>query len=185
MNQCDWSSLWAALTAIGTWALAIATWFLVKATWRMVADQRKVSLTDLKVRLQLEMEKKFDSRRMAEARSALAGQILSNAPHDDIQEDVMNFFESVGTFLRRGYLDAEMSWGAFSFHAARWWSACKDYIIEERKQHDNDATIFEEFQKLVDALYEVESEKRRLSRAELEPSPKEIRQFLLDESRLK
>ncbi len=41
----------------------------------------------------------------------------------------MNFYESVGTFFQRGYLDPEMAWSGFSFYAIRWWSATKDYIF--------------------------------------------------------
>jgi hypothetical protein len=67
-------------------------------------------------------------------RKVLAQQLLAAASHDDIQEDVMNFFEYLGTFYALGHLDDDLLWGTFSFSVTHWWSACKDYISEERQK---------------------------------------------------
>jgi len=121
---------------------------------------------------------------MQTKRQKLAKQILSGAGHDEIQEDVIGFFESLSKYLDRKYLDPEMVWADFGFYAIHWWSACKEYIFEERKRQGNDNTIFEGFGKLVDVLYETEAKHRKLSRVELEPGHDKITQFLKDESRL-
>jgi hypothetical protein len=130
------------------------------------------------------MEEKFDNPVMLAERSKLAKQLLSDAPHDEIQEGVMNFFETVGTMLRKEYLDPDMTWSAFSFFAIRWWSACKHYITTERARQGNDETVFEEFQTLVDRMYEFETKKRKIPRAQLEPCAKDVTQFLNDERKL-
>ena len=169
--------LWVSLTAIASWVMVVITWFLIRS-------QIKLSKEDLKVRLQTNYEEKFDSPSMIAERKRLAEQLLSNASHEDIQEPVMNFFESVGILLRREYLDEEMVWTGFSFHAIRWWSACKDYILQERRLQNNDDTIFREFEELVDELYEFEAEERYLTRAQLEPSKQDLQRFLEAEKNL-
>jgi hypothetical protein len=114
---------------------------------------------------------------MTHERRSLAKNLLNNTPHAQIQEDVMNFFESAGILLRRGYLDKEMAWVGFGYCVFRWWSACKDYILEERRQN-NDETMFEEFEYLVTELYQVESAHRRQPQSQLEPSRNEVTTFL-------
>jgi hypothetical protein len=168
---------WIALTAIASWAL-------VGVTWIFLNRQIIVSRKDSKVRLQIIYEEKFDSSAMIAERKKLAEQLLNNETHENIQEAVMNFYESVGTFFQRGYLDPEMAWSGFSFYAIRWWSATKDYIFEERRIQNNDPTIFEEFETLVDEFYKLEIAERHLSRAQLEPSPDDLKRFLGAEARL-
>ena len=45
----------------------------------------------------------------------------------------MNFFETVGMYLKRGYFDKEMAWVGFGYYAIRWWAVCKDYVFEEEE----------------------------------------------------
>ena len=170
MCNIDW-------TAWGTWALVGVTFYLVIV-------QTRTSREQMKMKAELDFADKFESNAMKLARSALAKQILTKVDHDCIQEDVINLFEGIGTLLRRNYLDKELVWADFSFHVIRWWSVLKDYILEERKRQDNDQTIFEDFERLVNVLYNVESKRRKLSRAELEPNHDNIIQFLNDESNL-
>jgi hypothetical protein len=184
----NWVALASLGTALGTWALALITFWLVKQQLRISQEELqarlRMSQEELQVRNQLSLENRFDSAPLVSARKALAAQFLQQALHKDIDEDVMNFFESLGMFLRRGYLDPELTWAAFSFNAIRWWSACKDYITAERDRQ-KDETIFAEFQRLTDRLYEIEERERRKIRSELEPSPSEIQEFLEGERDLR
>jgi hypothetical protein len=193
-------------TALGTWALVIVTvssviitYFLARqqiallskqineqiiASNKQMKVQTDISREQMKIEIQLNLIGKFDSAALKSARSRLAKQMLEGVAHDEIQEDVIEFFEDVGTFLRRDYLDKELVWDDFSFFAIRWWNSLKDYILVERKRQNDDQTIFGDFEKLVNVLYEIESSKRKLTRANLEPSGAEIKQFLQDESSL-
>jgi hypothetical protein len=130
LNSETW---WIALTAIASWALVAVTYILVRA-------QIKLSREDLKVRLQTNYEEKFEGPALISERKKLAEQLIANASHDEIQESVLNFFESVGMLLRRQYLNTDMVWCGFAFHGIRWWSACKDYILQERRIQNNDNT---------------------------------------------
>jgi hypothetical protein len=121
---------------------------------------------------------------MKEHRKVLAQRLLAQSPHDDIQEDVLNLLEDLGAFHRLGYMNDELLWSTFSFYIKHWWSACKDYIAEERSRQNNDRSLFEEFEHLVDKVYNLESKRRGKTRAELEPSKEDIKRFLEDETRL-
>jgi len=167
-----------------TFLTALASWAIVFVTGYWIREQVRLGRKDLKVRLQTNYEEKFEGQTLISERKKLAEQLLEQAQHEEIQESVMNFFESVGLLLRKGYLDKEMVWSGFAFYVIRWWSASKDYIFEERRIQNNDTTIFEDFQYLVDEIYKIEIKKRGLSRAELEPSQNDITRFLNAEKKL-
>ncbi len=177
----DWCQI---ATAVGTAILAVVTWWLVNVTKTHLSKQNEITKNNLAASLQLKFEDKFDAPFMLSERSKLAEQIISDAQHGDIQEPVIEFFESVGVMVRRGYLDKELAHCSFGHYCIYWWCATKNYIFNERKRQNDDSTIFEEFQNLVDIFYEIEIIKRKLSRAQLEPSTKLIEQFLKDESRI-
>jgi hypothetical protein len=156
--------------------LVLGTWGLVVVTYFMMRQQTALLRTDLKVRHQLAFADRFDSGRMLNDRKLLAQQLLSGARRGEIAEPVMDFFEDMGLFLRRGYLDEELLWSTFGFYAVRWWAACKNYNLEERKQQ-NDSTFFTDFELLANRF-------RILDRGEklAEPTSSELQSFLRDES---
>ena len=115
---------------------------------------------------------------MQNARKELADLFLSNAQHKEIPETVIEFFEDMGMFLGRGYLDEELIWGTFGFYAVRWWASCRSYVLEERKQQ-NDSTLFEDFEILASKLTNRDA-KEGLAK----PSAEDLRAFLEDEGDL-
>jgi hypothetical protein len=165
----DWPAI---AVALGTWALVLITLALVLITRRIAKEQ-------VKVELYLKLREGFDGARIMAARKALAHQLLNKAPHHEIQEDVMDFFEDMGMLLRRRYVDGDMVWDTFSYYGMGWWSACKDYAAEERRRH-GDPTLFTGFEDLAKQI------RRRavegLQKADL--TPPEVEAFLKDEARL-
>ncbi len=115
---------------------------------------------------------------MLAQRKALAHGFLSAVPHDQIQEPVMNFFEDLGLFFRRGYLDKDLVWSTFGFYAVRWWAASYGYIAEERRR-TNDPTVCSEFEALKRRFRELDIEAGLA-----EPTPSELQAFLNDELNL-
>jgi len=113
MCVSDWCQI---ATAVGTAILAGVTWWLVKVTKDQLSKQNKITKDNLAASLQLKFEDKFDSLYMLQERVKLANQIKAKAAHNKIQEPVMNFFESVGVMVRRGYLDKELAWASFGFY---------------------------------------------------------------------
>src|SRR5262249_3611704 len=123
----DWAQIVETTGAVGTWVVAGATLWLVKGQLFTAKEQQKIQLY-------LELRREFDGH-LLPAREILAGQLLDEKPHEEINETVLNFFEDMGMLLRRGYLNGEMIWDTFGYYARVWWSACGDYIRQERAHH--------------------------------------------------
>jgi len=128
------------------------------------------------VRHQLAFADRFDAGGMLKNRKLLAHQLLSGAGRGEIEEPVIDFFEDMGLFLRRGYLDEELLWSTFGYYGVRWWAACKNYILEERKKQ-NDSTLFTDFEALAERFRALDI-KEKLA----EPTSSELQSFLQDES---
>ena len=176
MNSCP-ELFWIMLTALASCGLVIVS--LITSALQIRTSKNLAS-----VQVLITYEQKFDSEDMLAARSKLAIQLLNKAPHQEMQEDVLNFFESIGLLLRLKCLNKEMVWANFSYFAIRWEYVCKDYIKEERMLKDNDTTIFEEFEGLVKLMYEMEIKKRKKTREQITPSNEKIQEFLIDEKGL-
>jgi hypothetical protein len=153
-------------------AVAAGTWVGVCVTVGMVKKQ-------LRVELYLKLVERFDGGSTVSARKKLALQLLNNTQHEEIQEEVMNLFEDMGMLLRRRYLDCEMVRDTFGYYGRRWWTACKDYVAEERSRR-GDPTLFTDFEELARRISRRESKELRST----EPQPSEIKAFLEDETRL-
>jgi hypothetical protein len=141
--------------------------------------QEEILRTDLRLRTQLLLADRFDRHRSVLSRRILAQDLVGHAPHDQIRVATLNFFEDLGLLVRRGFLDEELAWSTFGFHAIRWWMAALDYIGEQRRLKGDDS-LFDEFQTLVNAF-------RKLDAAHglPEPSPSDLNDFLLHELNLK
>jgi hypothetical protein len=164
--------------ALGTWLLAGATIWLVWEQRRAMRAQEEISRTDLRVRTQLLFADRFDSPQIVRHRATLARQLLDHASHDEIDEESLSFFEDLGLFYRRGFLDEELIWSTFGFYVVRWWMATYEYIKEER-QRTSDHTIFSDFEKLTGAFRKLDAD------APLpEPTTSELKAFLRDEANL-
>jgi hypothetical protein len=155
-----------------TIAVAVATWALVLITLCIAGKH-------VRVELYLKLREGFDGERIVSARKALAHQLLNKAPHHEIQEDVMNSFEDMGMLLRRRYLDRGMVWDTFSYYGMTWWSACEDYVAEERRRK-RDPSLFTDFEDLAKRIRK--RAVKELQKADL--APPEVEAFLRDEARL-
>lgn len=182
----------APLTAIASWVLALITWWLIRKQIKNGEIQTKAMKEDLKVRLERDLVKRFESE-LSRERKKLAKQLLTKSNHDDIQEPIMNFFEDVGFYLKREYIDPELVWHDFAFYSIRWWHALKDYITEERKRQKNDNTVFASFEYLAREMKNFDDhkvremnkkkDKKHLTTAEVS-SDEDITQFLNEEKNI-
>lgn len=159
-------------------SLALASWALVAVTVWLARSQSRSIRTDLRARLQLAFTDRFDGPRLAKARKELASYFLTTPSPGDrhrIDETLMNFFEDLGLFARRDYLDRELIWSTFGFYAVRWWAACKGYVLEERRL-EHDASLFDQFEYLAMHFVAHDAEKNLE-----EPTPSDLKRFLEDE----
>jgi hypothetical protein len=113
-NQIDW-------TAAGTWALAVVAfasfWLQLYFSRKQLRESREAARDEVGVRLFLQMTERFDSEHMRRQRKTLASQYLgqrSRGPENErfyleINDDVLNFFEDLGSLLRRHLLDERLN----------------------------------------------------------------------------
>lgn len=156
--------------------LAIFTAVAAGGTFWLAWESRKSSYRQIGVQTWLELERRFDSVEMKQARRKLAHQLkdYTSAKHSKISETVLNFFESAGIAYKEGLLGEELARSSFSFHACRWWEASRAYILQEQKRHGEDTTLYEDFGDMVLKL--------RLPGEVIDDD--EIRRFLEDEAKL-
>jgi hypothetical protein len=100
--------------AAGTWALAGATWWLARNTLSTAKEQHQIQLSTAaeqrKLQLYLELRREFDSPSLRDARALFAHQLLHGGPHNEMQQEILTFFEDMGMLIKRNYLDREMVW---------------------------------------------------------------------------
>jgi hypothetical protein len=77
-----------------------------------------------------------------------AAQYFLSQTSEEWSETVPNFFDDLGAFHSRGFLDEELIWRTFGYYGVRWWLAFREYILEERRDK-NDNSIFDDFEALV------------------------------------
>jgi hypothetical protein len=142
------------ILAISTIALAIFTAFMAKATHKLAKESREASFRQICVQMWLEFQKRFDSHEMIGARKILAIQFKLGIQDKGttISETVLNFFEDLGIAYEKGYIEKELAYDSFSYHVCRWWAVLKLYVYKERKRHNDDASLFVNFEKLANKL---------------------------------
>jgi hypothetical protein len=113
---------------------------------------------------------------MKRARKLLAKQcdLYNPLHHDEINEDVLELFESIATVYNIGLLNKKLALSSFSWHAVRWWEAVKPYIDEERRSKGDDTSLFQEFEKFA----------REMRRYDLKITSDDLKKFLADEKGL-
>jgi hypothetical protein len=154
--------------------LVLGTWALVVVTICMAVSQSRMQRSDLQVRLQLTFIERWDGLLMLNGRMRAAQYFLSETS-EEWSETVPNFFDDLGAFHSRGFLDEELIWRTFGYYGVRWWFASRDYILEERRDKD-DNTIFDDFETLVKVFLT-----RDRRNGIPEPTSEQIKVFLHDE----
>ena len=162
--------------------LLIATWAGVVVTFFMVRTQNSIARMNSFVTLEYQLEDNFNGERKKMERKKLAEQLKNKSPYVEIQDDVIDFFDMVGTLLRRNAIDEELVYTGLSFFIIRWWKASKEYILSERESQGNDNTLFTDFEKLYNRMVLFEMKVRKISKETIELEP--IDRFLNDESNL-
>lgn len=154
----------AVVTAIGTLWYAYKTRELVEATKTMIEEQSRAAKLNLELSVHMKLEEQWDGPRLKAARSRLADVVnrrllveftepvqaardclalLEDGPDDDVFE----FFESLGFYIKRHFDDFEMAWNTFGYHCLGWWALSEKYILKLREER-GDPLIFTEFEGL-------------------------------------
>jgi hypothetical protein len=156
MNLSCSSWNWAAIGALAAWAAVIGT---LISLW---AQMRFLKRT-LSAQIFSQLNDQWDSTIMTTRRRVLAQELKANKPDQVPQavvEDVIDFFEILGTNLRNKHLDIEPVWQAFSTVARHYWAACGKIYVTDMRVSYSDGTFYSEFEFLVSKLDKKEMEKR-------------------------
>jgi hypothetical protein len=130
----------------------------------------------------LELRKEFDGVRLVSARQSFAAKLLEGKPHNEMNQEILTFFEDMGMLCRRKLLDEEMLWDTFGHFVQMWWSACRDYVEKEQRNMHGSTAIFADLKHLVQQMRKWEEKKKGKIRAELEPPRSDIEYFLRTEA---
>jgi hypothetical protein len=181
------SEVWTAVGTFGTWALVVITFFIarwarrdareqldvmrqaaqeeVAAVRQAANDQTSVLQAhvdtlreDLRARLLLHYETRWDSADMISQRKHLASLLLPSVatnvppyPTDEIPDAVPNFFETIGILCKREQLEAEMVWHIFGYYARRYGQMLGPFFLHDREVH-GDSSLWTGFLGLVETL---------------------------------
>lgn len=160
--------------AIFTWRLARETKNVAEETKRLAQDAEASSYRQIGVQTWLEFTKRFDSEDMLHARAETAHimqriidpdynkavskaefmpsmfeKLVAQTPaYDVVPEVVPDFFETVSTTLKLGFLDKKLARDTFGYYLWRWYLILENYIQWIRKEHGNDMSLYCDFQEL-------------------------------------
>ena len=91
------------------------------------------------VDLIIDFDKRFESEEMRRKRK-LTGEFLSQPQRPSTKDpkwsevdDVIDFFETLGTCVRTGHINVELAYRFFYYWLGRYWLACETYINEARE----------------------------------------------------
>lgn len=111
------------------------------------------------------------------ARRSRVSKALVNKLNLSEAEDLFDFFEQIGLFVRKGLIDAEVAHSFFFHWVNLYWVAGKHLI--EKKRHES-ASLWTDFEYLYKKLLQIEIETDPRSRF-INPSDDLIRQSLEEE----
>jgi hypothetical protein len=152
------------IAGTGVWALIYAH--------RQLTESRETE----KVRHLVDFNKEFDSEPMATYRKAVAeGRLKGDAfPPQAIK--LLDFFETIGLLVSRGYLDGYDVWSTFSYWMFNIYSDFRDEIDQIRRDDEN---YYGDFCDLIEVLRKIEKEN---GGSDDRPSRDEIKDFWEDEA---
>jgi hypothetical protein len=115
-------------------------------------------------------------RQLTRARKKLAQELdpYDPAKKSEMDDDILEFFESVGVLYNQKLLNEKLAVSSFSWEATRWWEVAKGYIADQR-QAGHDDSLFKEFEKFAKAMRKYET--RQLTDSDL-------KDFLADQKSL-
>jgi hypothetical protein len=152
--------------ALGVLVTIIALYYQI---WR--------SRFSMNLDLVLKMDDKFNSSTFKELRTKVSNAVLNpEAVNKFIDaEEVFDFFETLGYFVKHKALDKKIVWHTFYIWVHAYWSLGKDHILLMQKEY-NDDTLWEDFNWLHNALLKVERSETNKPEPEI-LSEKEIEEF--------
>jgi hypothetical protein len=134
------------------------------------------------VELIMKLDEKFESnefrRRRARAAEHLKSDFKDGMEGQVALEDVLNFFEMLGFFHRKGAVDSETVWHTFGTWVVSYYALSRDYIALCRQE---DVAWYRELTSLYEATKAFDQTERRHELASLAVSETDLAVFLAGE----
>ncbi len=163
---------------IATGCGVIAAFAGVRVSRRGFKEQNKSYKESLSLELVMKLDDRFLSERFVKIRSDAAQALLAQQSEDPVQaEEVFDFFETIGTFVKRDSLDADLAYNFFFHWINLYWNAGKDYILKKRK---GSGALWSDFEFLYSEVLKVEKQKDPKS-LDITPSQQRIEEQLQEE----
>jgi hypothetical protein len=165
LAECATAFFTAIVAATGVWALAYAS------------RQLKQARESEKMQHLLRFIEQFEHPPMANYRKAVAAQRIKGTAYPPEAQEILNFFETIGLLVRRGYLDVEDVWSSFAYWMFNVYGDFRDDIEQEQRE---DESYYQDFCSLVEMLRKIEKEE---GGSDDRPSREDIIEFWKDELR--
>jgi hypothetical protein len=162
-----------SFTAAGTMVLAgTGVWALIYAHLQL-----KQTRESEKVKHLVEFIEEFEREPMAHYRKTVAEKRLKGTSYPPEAQKIIDFFETIGLLVRRGYLDADDVWSSFGYWMFNTFADFRDDIEQEQRLDKN---YYGDFCDLIMRLHKIEEE---MGSSDDRPSKEEIMDFWRDESK--
>jgi len=148
----------------------------IVAIWLESRRSRFASGVDLIQKLDREFRSEQFLRTRAHAARALLSTPVTNTNAID---EILDFFEEVAFFVRRGALDRETTWYFFFSYIYRFNAAATEYVVAQRR---NDATLWHNYITVYPRLLSIEQRERATLGSRKHLSENDVGQFLREES---
>ena len=152
------------------------------ATIRNGNQQTENARRLLSVQLAREFRDGFDSGAMQQHRAKTAFARLHGA--DPPTDSVLDFFETMGHYVRQGALDKETVWNDFGYTVTRYWPAVRSYAVADRTGPNGGPDDYVNFEWLNGALLQDAARRRHVAVTEVTPGMDDVKEFLEDEAEL-
>jgi hypothetical protein len=153
-------------------AAGTGVWALIYASKQLTHAREAERVKHL-----VEFNREFDSEPMTKWRRIVAEQRLKGVNPDESQR-LLDFFETIGLLVRRGYLDEYDVWSTFSYWMFNIYADFREDI--EQMQRD-DKNYYLDSCELLERLREIEHE---MGSRDDRPSREEIRDFWEEEMKV-
>lgn len=161
-----------------TFALAVLSFAALGVSYFGIKKQTKSFADSVAADLCLKLLDRFDSPEMLAIRNKGAKALLSGSNLQDADE-VFDFFEIVGLYVRKEMLDIEVAHSFFFHWVNLYWCSGKEYV---KKSRERSADLYRDFEALYKAVLKIEMERAPKSR-DINPTEIDLKAFLqLEES---
>ena len=161
--DCTTAAATAVIAGTGLCALIYAS--------RQLAQAREAE----KVKHLIEFIQEFEREPMVQYRKTVAEKRVRGTIYPPEAQKILDFFETIGLLVRRGYLDEDDVWNSVGYWMFNIHADFRDDIEQERRA---DKTYYQDSCELLERLHKIEEAK---GSSDDHPSKEEIQNFWKDE----